>query len=143
MAALKTAKYIRELPTRPAKHKEVTAPIPNLTADENFGNMGFHTYWECVTQPFTMNPDPHQHPFPQYLTFLSGDITNMIDLGGVIELTLGEDEKNLEKHTITKATMVYIPAGVYHCPLTYKKVTKPILFIDLFFAAKYKRDAKT
>ncbi len=43
MAVLKTAKYIREAPTRPSNHKEVTSPIPTLTSDENFGNLGFMT----------------------------------------------------------------------------------------------------
>jgi hypothetical protein len=143
MAALKTAKYLREAPTRPTNHPEVTSPIPTLTSDENFGDLGFHIYWEAVTAPFTMNPaPPHKHEFPQYLNFIGGDITNMLDLGGEIELTLSEDGKNLEKHTITKATSVYIPAGLYHCPLVFKKVTKPILFMDVICAGLYKKLGK-
>lgn len=139
MAVLKTAKYIREAPTRPSNHKEVTSPIPTLTSDENYGNLGFHSYWEAITRAFTMATDSHKHDFPQYITFLGGDITNMTDLGGEIELTLSEDGKNTEKHIITKATTVYIPAGLYHGPLVFKKVTRPILFIDLYFAKKYER----
>ncbi len=143
MQVLNTAKYVKELPTQKSPHPELTVPKPFASADENFGNMGFTTYWECINKAFTMNPNPHQHPFPQYLTFLGGDITNMTDLGGIIELTLGEDLKHLEVHTITKATMVYIAPGLYHCPIVYKKITKPILFNDLFFGAKYSRDMST
>jgi hypothetical protein len=139
MAELKTAKYVREAPTRPSNHKEVTSPIPTLTSDENFGNLGFHSYWEAITKPFVIASDSHKHEFPQYITFLGGDITNMTDLGGEIELTLSEDGINTEKHIITRATTVYIPAGLYHGPLIFKKVTKPILFIDLYFAQKYER----
>ncbi|OGO30872.1 MAG: hypothetical protein A2Z29_01295 [Chloroflexi bacterium RBG_16_56_11] len=143
MAEMKTAKYIREAPTRPSNHKEVTSPIPTLTSDETYGNEGFQMYWEAVTVPFIMNPaPPHQHPFTQYLIFLGGDITNLTDLGGVVELTLSEDGKNLEKHIITRATTVYIPAGLYHCPLEFTKVTRPILFIDMFFAAKYRKQTR-
>ncbi len=142
MAELKTAKYVREAPTRESHHKEVTSPIPTLNSDESFGNMGFQSYWQAITRPFLMVKDNHKHDFPQYLMFFGGDITNMVDLGGEIELTLSEDGKNLEKHVITKATTVYIPAGLYHCPLNFKKVTKPILFIDMFFAAKYERKDK-
>ena len=142
MAELKTAKYVREAPTRPSNHKEVTSPIPTMTSDENYGDMGFHTYWEAVTVPFNMNPDMHQHPFPQYLTFLGGDITNLLDLGGEIELSLSEDGEDVETHIITKATTVYIPGGLYHCPLIFKKVTKPILFIDTHFALQYRKESK-
>ena len=143
MVVLKTAKYIREAPTRQSNHPEVTSPIPTLTSDENFGNLGFHIYWEAVTVPFIMNPaPPHKHDFPQYLCFLGGDITNLVDLGGEIELTLSEDGVKLEKHTITRATTVYIPAGLYHCPLIFTKVTQPILFMDIIYAQRYKKQEK-
>ena len=142
MAELKTSRYVREAPPRPSNHKEVTAPIPFLLSDGSFGNEGFNMYWEAVTRPFNMNPDSHQHPFHQYLTFLGGDITNMLDLGGEVEITLSEDGKHMEKHVFTKATQVYIPAGLFHCPLVFTKVTRPILFVDIYFAAKYRRETK-
>lgn len=142
MADLVTAKYIRETPTRPSNHPEVTSPLPTLTSDEGYGDLGFHIYWEAVTVPFLMNPDSHRHAFPQYLCFLGGDITNMLDLGGEIELVLGEDEDHLETHIITKASTVYVPAGLYHCPLTFTKVSKPILFMDVILAKMYERLGK-
>jgi len=49
---------------------------------------------------------------------------------------------NRKKFIITEATNVFIPKGLYHCPLNFKKIydpQKPILFHDLFFAADYKR----
>jgi len=139
LATLKTAKYVREAPTRPSNHKEIVGPIPTLASDENFGNLGFNTYWEAITVPFIHAKGSHKHEFPQYIIFMGGDITNLTDLGGEIELTLSEDGKNLEKHIITRATTVYIPPGLFHGPLIYKKVTKPILFIDLYFAKQYER----
>ena len=142
MAELKTAKYIREAPTRPSNHPEVTSPIPTLTSDENYGDLGFHIYWEAITVPFTMHADPHKHDFPQYLSFLGGDITNMVDLGGEIEMVLGEDLDHLEKHTITRASTIYVPPGLYHCPLTFKKVTRPILFMDVICAGMYQKMGK-
>ena len=139
MAEQKTAKYVRTLASRPAHHKEVTSPIPFLDSDETFGNLGFHTYWQTITKPFTMVPDSHKHDFPQYLIFLGTNPNDIVDLGGVIEMTLSEDGKTMEKHVITKATTVYIPAGLYHCPLVFKKVTRPILTSDLYFSNKYER----
>jgi hypothetical protein len=142
MTELETAKYIRTGVTRPSNHDVVTSPIINLVSDKEFGDMGFTMYWQAITVPFIMNPDMHQHDFPQYLTFLGGDVTNMLELDGEIELILSEDGTNLEKHTITKATTVYIPAGLYHCPLEFKKVTRPILCVDIFFAETYERQVQ-
>ena len=138
MAELQTAKYVKELPRRPSHHKEITAPIPTLASDAGFGNLGFNTYWETITQPFTHAPAPHNHDFPQFLIFL-GDRDNMMDIDAEIELNLSVDGKNLEKHIIKKATAVYIPPGLYHGPLIYRKVNKPFMFIDLYFAETYAR----
>ena len=58
----------------------------------------------------------------------------MPDLGGVVEFGLSEDGKNIETQIITEATMIFIPAGLYHGPLNFKKINdpkKPILFHDL------------
>jgi hypothetical protein len=139
MAEMKTAKYIRTGVTRPSRHTEVTAPILILTSDEEYGNLGFSMYWQCVPQSFEMVKEHHKHDFPQYLCFFGSNPNNMLDLGGEVELTLSEDGVNLEKHVITEATTVYIPSGVYHCPLNFKRVDKPIIFIDLYFAKKYQR----
>ena len=139
MAELKTAKYIRTLDTRASRHKEVTTPIPFIDSDKDFGNMGFHMYWQTIDKPFVMAPESHRHDFPQFLYFLGGDVTNLTDLGGVIEFTLSEDGKTMEKHIITKATMIYIRPGLFHNPMVFKKVTKPILTGDLYFATDYTR----
>jgi hypothetical protein len=48
----------------------------------------------------------------------------------------------LEKFTFTESTCVFIPAGMYHCPLKFVKINnpkKPIIFSNLFFTAKYKK----
>jgi hypothetical protein len=38
--------------------------------------------------------------------------------------------------------MVFIPKGLYHCPLNFKKINdpkKPILLHDLLFSSEYNR----
>jgi hypothetical protein len=139
MEIQKTAKYVREAPTRKPHHDEITTMVPTLTSDADFGNLGFNMYWQTVTVPFTMATESHKHDFPQYLIFLGTNPNDLLDFGGEIEFTLSEDGKNMEKHIITKATEVYIPPGLYHCPLVFKKVIKPILIVDIFFSQKYER----
>ena len=139
MEKLVTAKYVREAPARKPNHAEVTTMVPTITSDKDYGNMGFHMYWQAVKVPFMMASEPHKHGFPQYLMFSSLDADDLIDLGGVIEMTLSEDGKTMEKHIITKATTIYIPAGLFRDPLVFKTIAKPILFMDLYFSDRYER----
>ena len=123
-------------------HSEVTAPRLGLHSDKDYVGINFSMSWWAITEPFEMVTDNHAHDFNQFLIFAGGDLTNMPDLGGVVELTLSRDRKKLEKFVITEATTVFVPAGLYHCPLNFKKVNdprKPILFHDLFFSPEYKR----
>jgi hypothetical protein len=143
MAKSELEKYIRKgVVTEATQHPEVTAPRLGLRSDEGFGGINFSMSWWAITEPFEMVADNHAHDFDQFLIFVGGDLTNMPDLGGEVELTLSEDGKDLHKFVFTEATTVYVPAGLYHCPLNFKKINdpkKPILFHDLFFSPEYKR----
>ena len=143
MAVSKYAKYIRKsVVLTETPHPEVTSPRLSLKSDEKYGKKDFSMSWWAITEPFEMVSENHKHDFDQYLIFAGGDLTNMVDLGGEVELGLSEDGKKIEKLVITEATTVFIPKGLYHGPLNFKKVNnprKPILFHDLFFAPEYKR----
>lgn len=124
------------------RHAEVKSPVLGLISDQSFGNKKFSLSWWPISEPFEMVSETHSHDFDQFLIFVGGNVKNIVDLGGEVELTLGENEQELEKFVFTTATAVYIPAGLLHCPLNFKKVNdpnKPILFHDLFFASEYKR----
>ncbi|OGO30873.1 MAG: hypothetical protein A2Z29_01300 [Chloroflexi bacterium RBG_16_56_11] len=143
MAKSELEKYFRKsVVVSATPHSEVSSPRLGLNSNEGFGNWQFSMSWWAITAPFEMVKDNHAHDFDQFLIFVGGDLTNMPDLGGVVELTLSKDGKKLEKFVITEATTVYVPAGLYHCPLNFKKINdpkKPILFHDLFFSPEYKR----
>jgi hypothetical protein len=146
MAKSELEKYFRKnVSTKKHTHPEVTAPSLELKSDKDFGNLNFQLSCSAISQPFEMVSENHCHDFDQFLIFTGGDGTNMPDLGGVVELTLSKDGKKLENFTITEATTVFIPAGLYHCPLNFKKINdpkKPIIFQDLFFTANYVRKTK-
>lgn len=90
-----------------------------------------------ITEPTLMEEFPHSHDFDIYLYFMSFDANNMGELGADIEIGLGPER---EIHKITTSTSVYIPAGMIHCPLHFKRVDKPIFFIHATLAANYKKD---
>jgi hypothetical protein len=81
-----------------------------------------------------MEKTPHYHDFDMYLYFFSYDPHNLGDLGAEIEMGFGKEG---ERHIITKPSSVFVPKGTIHCPLHFKKVTKPILFVHPMLAPKY------
>ena len=47
---------------------------------------------------------------------------NLRDLGGEMELWLGD-----EKYLLTKSCLVYAPRGLRHCPMIARKVNRPFI----------------
>jgi mannose-6-phosphate isomerase-like protein (cupin superfamily) len=143
MAKSELAKYVRKTASKKkGHHPEVVFPRLGLTSDKGFGNREFSINWQPITRPFEMVKEHHYHDFDQFLFFVGGDGQNLPDLGGVVELTLSKDGKNLQKFIITKSTCVYVPAGLYHCPLNFKKINnpkKPIIFSNLYFTSNYQK----
>ena len=66
----------------------------------------------------------HTHGFDEYLLFLGTNPDDQFDLGGDVELWLGD-----EKHVITRTCAVFVPKGMPHCPLVFHRVDRPFMFI--------------
>ena len=144
MTQSKLEKYIqRDVVDRitPEKARFPEVKFPSLILSEkDFSSMNFDMRILAISEPFEMIKTPHKHDDDQLLLFIGGDLTNMPDLGGEVEVTLSEDGINLEKFTLNTSTWVYVPKGLYHCPLNFKKVNdprKPILFLDIYLASEY------
>ena len=60
--------------------------------------------------------------------FLGGTFPNVFDFDAEIEFTIGKIGEDAETFTITKPTIIRVPAGVYHCPLNFKRIDKPVFF---------------
>jgi hypothetical protein len=76
---------------------------------------------------------PHNHDFDEYLVWLGTNPDNPFDLDAEIELWLEN-----ERHIITKTTAVFIPKGMYHLPLIYRKVERPILIVVIGNTFRYR-----
>ena len=81
--------------------------------------------WRYIDKPMLFDRIPHTHDFDEYLVFLGGDLRDPFDFDATVELSMGDEE---EVCLIEQATIVHIPAGFVHTPLTFKRVDKPILF---------------
>jgi len=84
-------------------------------------------YAECVwimpggEHPAIAEPHQHTHDFDEVVTFIGSNIEEPYDLGGEIEIWL-EDEPQI----LTKSCLIFIPAGMKHCPLIIRRVDRPI-----------------
>jgi hypothetical protein len=76
---------------------------------------------------------PHNHDFNEYLVFLGTNPDDPYDLDGEVEIWLGDEEK----HVITKSSTVFVPKGLYHTPIHFKKVNRPIIMFRTGDTLKY------
>jgi hypothetical protein len=140
MVETKYGKYFLSEPFGAARHPEVKEPVIQIGQEPELGGANFpeapnfSITMEAIHQPFLMAEKGHLHDFDEILCFVGGNPTDFRDFGAEIELSLGEEE---EKHIITSTTFVYVPKGLIHCPLNFKRVDKPILFLAVSLAPVY------
>ncbi len=92
-------------------------------------SLGFH----YITEEFTEHA-PHTHEGQQIMCFIGGNPADITDFDAEIEIALGPEG---EVHTITSPSVVSIPPGFLHAPLTFKRVGKPIIFWGAILQRKY------
>jgi hypothetical protein len=109
-----------------------------LWMDENVVEGAFHmnTAW-YLKAAATLEDRPHAHENDEIIGFFGNDPDNSHDLGGEIEIWL-EDEK----HIITKSALLFVPAGMKHCPLILKRVDRPIFHFTTVPHGRYIKDEK-
>lgn len=77
-------------------------------------------------------PQPHKHDYLELLVYLGTNPDDPDELGGEIDLWLGEDEE-LGKITLTTSSSILIPPGLAHLPIFYKYVYRPIVHVLIMF----------
>jgi uncharacterized RmlC-like cupin family protein len=86
--------------------------------------------WQVFIKPYKLETIPHTHEDDEFLIFLGAELPDLCkSFDAEIDLWMGEE---LEKHTVTSATVVFIPRGVLHCPLNLRVINKPVLFHALY-----------
>ena len=86
----------------------------------------------AVRKSYMFHEPTHKHTFTEYFYFFgSGPCMN--DFDAEVEFSFGEQR---EKQLITSPAIVIAPPLVYHCPLNYATVRKPIYCLEAFLATK-------
>ena len=76
----------------------------------------------------------HTHDFGETLGFVGSITSNPRALGGEIEFWLEDD-----KYILDKSCLIFVPAGMKHLPLIFRRVDSPIFFWTASDSNKYGR----
>lgn len=138
MQESKYAKYVKIKPVGDFKklYPALTAPSFHIRGHE--WNSGYTMDWFCITEPFLMINQPHTHDFDQYLVFQGANPLQVNDFDAEVWLYMGAGEEQ-EKLVITETCFVHIPKGLVHTPLEFKRIGKPIVFMDITLTPQYIR----
>ena len=77
---------------------------------------------------------PHVHDTDEIIGFFGSNPDDPYDLGGEVEIWLEDD-----KHMLTRSCMIFVPAGMKHCPLTVTRVDRPIFHFTTVTGHEYDR----
>ena len=152
MAASKYGKYIIIKLQQPAEEAPWNPPVTAagkgkggrvlyLDNDVIPGAFYMETVWimprptltkEEVEAAKKRGPGPHAHKIDEVIAFFGTDHDDPYDLGAEVELWLGD-----EQHIITKTSLVFVPAGLKHCPLVFRKVERPVFHYTTFAGKQY------
>ncbi len=141
MAEKKYSKYVLK---EPKLNLPPRKPTENITVGLYEGALPGVEKFDCnfnfvgVLAPHVLADPPHKHDCDEFLFFFSADPVDPVNLGGEVEVALGED---WEKHTITTSAVICLPAGVQHCPVYIKKVDRPFYFGHCLMSASYGSNA--
>jgi hypothetical protein len=114
-----------------ARYKEFAKRI--LWMDSNVVEGAFQMNCSWYLHPYKHATEAHTHDSDEIIGFFSSDPDNPYELDGEVEFWI-EDEKFL----LTKTCMIFIPAGMKHCPLILRRVDKPIFHFSTVTENTYK-----
>ncbi len=78
--------------------------------------------------------ESHTHTFDEVIGFIGSKRDDPYDLGGKITIWLdGKAE------VITRSSLIFVPAGTYHCPIVFNRIDSPVFFVTLSPVKTYDR----
>ena len=90
----------------------------------------YFLHWVLPNIPFDfpIGHPPHIHKDAELLFHIGTNPDDPMDLGAEVELHMGPE---LERHVITKTTVVYIPPNFIHCPWKPLRTDRPWIFLEV------------
>ena len=79
--------------------------------------------------------EEHVHDYDELIGFYGSNPDDPYDLGAEMEVTIDG-----ETHKITRTSMIFLPAGMPHMPLSIKKVYRPVFHFSIVLNPEYTGD---
>ena len=98
-----------------------------------------HFSYGFVKEPSVFHPVEGAliHPFDECLVFVGTKNDDLLYLGAEVTIELGEER---EEHVFTDPSVIVIPKGIPHGPVTVKNVERPIVHYSIGLAPEYKAE---
>lgn len=77
------------------------------------------------------------HPYDEVLVFAGTDNSDILRLGAEISVEIGEEQ---EEHVFTEPSVVIVPKGTPHGPVTIRKIDRPIVHYHIGLGGEYQAD---
>lgn len=112
-------------------------PFAYFKGDKDVPGAKYRLGLRVITQPCVLEDEAHYHREEQYYIFLGSQIPDVFSSWDAeVELSMGESPDDMEVIRIDKPTVIHVPAGMWHGPLVFKRVDKPVFLEDPMFAGK-------
>ncbi len=117
--------------------------LPDVIKNPTFGfrgarqipGAGANFGWSYIVKPYFLDRVAHVHEGDEYLFFLGAQIPDSFsNYDFEVDFYFGQDQ---ELYTITEPTLVFIPKGMIHAPLDFRKISKPLFFGMLLLTPSY------
>ena len=134
MPASKYGQYFKKYHAKKEEIELGRTGIARVDRDTFQGCNFYWVHWNLPNPPkrhegmHGVGHPPHTHKDAEILMLIGTNPDDPEDLGAEVELQMGPER---EKHIMTKATTVYIPPNMIHCPYVIKKTIRPWIFIEI------------
>ena len=135
MAKAKYNKYFLTDFKEPSNLSAVAGPQAYFRGARQIPGANLNMGWQLFVEPIYLEKEPHTHDVDEYLIFLGGKLPDLFEsFQAEVDFCIGEEQ---EKHLINKPTIIFIPKGLVHCPLNFRKIDKPILFHAILLSPRF------
>ena len=131
----KVREHVCVIPREDTDHgPHVPSPQAYFRGETYLKTATVHMGWQVIAGELPMENAHFHQGVDEYIFFMGADPMDIFDFDAEIEVQLGDDPDHLETKTITRPTVLCLPALTWHCPILFKRVTKPLMFQAAFMS---------
>ena len=92
----------------------------------------YHVGWQVFAGASNMEESHFHQGKDEYLFFMGANPMDMFDFDAEIDVLIGDDPDHMETYHINRPCVIRFPANIWHCPILFRKMKKPLLFQAAF-----------